>query len=573
MVEPGASVAPGQYDARFEISATGLGTWQYQVLVTVSSTDKGDATFKVLDIFTGTVVDGSVQLGVSGAVINRVEEETGHTAQASTDSAGLARLSGLPVGPYQYKVRKAGHQEGTGRVWVRPGVTGHADVFLDYNLVTVEWDVREITLEDRYEVVLRPVFTTHVSDVARVVPSPMSLTLPRMQAGEEFCGEISLTNSGGMAAMNVSLSAPADNAYLRYELLATAPEIIEAGQTVVIPYRITALRATTAETQASTGGAKRRSGSGECGTLVAVVKVDYSFPCANGYHSRQSTSWSWYAAYGQCPGAWSPPTPVEWVGVSGGPLSGGTTIAPIAKPVQGVKCLPEPERPEFCPPCFAKDVLGWFQSPGDRWVNLLSRNLDFHLPLVDGSGLDGVGIGPNFVGRNTAASIPARLSGQARTNNTMIPVVPGDQRVLAFTHENDNLTNTSGAGGVILRGGVVYRRLSAMSDVFTHRNYTLRRETDGFRWSDPQGNFRQYSLGGALVAKGDRLGVQFSYRYEAGRLVAQLDRQGRTVLTFGYAGDNLVRITDRAGREVSVTSAGDQIATVTDARGRTARVG
>ena len=62
-------------------------------------------------------------------------------------------------------------KEGIGRIWIRPGSLAYTDVFLDSSLVTVEWEVREITIEDRYEIILNPIFNTSVTEVARIVVS------------------------------------------------------------------------------------------------------------------------------------------------------------------------------------------------------------------------------------------------------------------------------------------------------------------------------------------------------------------------------------------------------------------
>ena len=56
----------------------------------------------------------------------------------------------------------------------------HEEVFLDYNVVTVEWSVIETTIEDEYEVVLTATFKTDVPAPVLVV-EPASVTLPPME--------------------------------------------------------------------------------------------------------------------------------------------------------------------------------------------------------------------------------------------------------------------------------------------------------------------------------------------------------------------------------------------------------
>jgi len=77
------------------------------------------------------------------------------------------------------------HQEVIGRFWIKPGITVSEQVFLDYNLVTVEWSVTEITLEDRYEINLEATYETDVP-AAVVIIDPLSVNLPEMAIGEVY---------------------------------------------------------------------------------------------------------------------------------------------------------------------------------------------------------------------------------------------------------------------------------------------------------------------------------------------------------------------------------------------------
>ena len=72
------------------------------------------------------------------------------------------------------------HESVSGRVFVKPGITNAEPVFLVNNLVTVEWQVNEIALEDRYEILLEADFKTNVL-VAVVMLDPLSVQLPLMQ--------------------------------------------------------------------------------------------------------------------------------------------------------------------------------------------------------------------------------------------------------------------------------------------------------------------------------------------------------------------------------------------------------
>ena len=59
----------------------------------------------------------------------------------------------------------------------------------------MEWEVNEITIEDKYEIVLTATYETDVP-AAVVAIEPSSVSLPAMQAGDVFNGEFTLTNYG-----------------------------------------------------------------------------------------------------------------------------------------------------------------------------------------------------------------------------------------------------------------------------------------------------------------------------------------------------------------------------------------
>jgi hypothetical protein len=85
-------------------------------------------------------------------------------------------------------------------------VTTPEAVFLNYQLVTVEWKVTETTIRDRYEIVLQATYETDVP-AAVVVADPGSVTLPDMKAGDVFTGEFTLTNHGLIRASEKTVFA------------------------------------------------------------------------------------------------------------------------------------------------------------------------------------------------------------------------------------------------------------------------------------------------------------------------------------------------------------------------------
>ena len=177
-------------------------------------------------------------------------------------------------GRYKCRITANNHQEYIGRVWIKPGVTTTEDVFLDYNLVTVEWSVTEITIEDKYDIVLTAVYETNVP-AAVVVIEPASVTLPQMKAGDVFNGEFTLTNYGLIRADDLNFSLPADDQNFKYEMLGGLPDSLEAKQRITVAYRVTSLKSLENEDDgAATGGG--------CYSYRNCAQVTYEYDCANG---------------------------------------------------------------------------------------------------------------------------------------------------------------------------------------------------------------------------------------------------------------------------------------------------
>ena len=102
--------------------------------------------------------------------------------------------------------------------------------------------------------------------------------LPKLNAGDVYYGELTLTNYGLVRAENLAPQLPQSDAFLRYEFLGTIPASLEAKQRLTIPYRIVALKSLEPDGAATGGG---------CFDYLARLFVPYDFECANGYSQRR----------------------------------------------------------------------------------------------------------------------------------------------------------------------------------------------------------------------------------------------------------------------------------------------
>jgi len=254
-----------------------------------------------------------------------------------TDSQGEAYFQNVPAGRYQYRVRASNHQESGGRLQIKPGVTVNQPVFLDYNLIQVEWSVREITIEDRYEITLNATFETDVP-AAVVVVSPRSINLPKMATGDVFYGELTLQNYGLIRADKLRTILPADDQFFKYEFLISLPQSLEAKQRITIPYRIVALKSLEESGDASGGG---------CYNYSQRMVTTCSYVCANGTESEQcGDTAQWFAVSNStCPagggggggGVWGWGGPGGWGG-GGGSYQSIPGLPPCTKCGDGQCC-------------------------------------------------------------------------------------------------------------------------------------------------------------------------------------------------------------------------------------------
>ncbi len=274
---PPADTPDGIYELKLNVQGDNVSAQSLNVYVSLTQSGQGSVLFKASDIYTATVSkDGKLIPGLASATITVQNENVATvTRNLTTDSLGEALFQNLPAGRYQFRATAANHQEVRGRLQIKPGVTFNQAVFLDYNLITVDWSVREVTIEDRYDIILNATFETDVPAPV-VLLQPSSVNLPKMNAGEVFYGELTLTNYGLIRADHVRQQLPQSDAYFRYEFLVDVPSTLEAKQVINIPYRVVALQSLDAA-----AGSGTASGGG-CYNYSNTVCELYDFTCANG---------------------------------------------------------------------------------------------------------------------------------------------------------------------------------------------------------------------------------------------------------------------------------------------------
>ncbi|MCP4468071.1 MAG: hypothetical protein GY813_15165, partial [Halieaceae bacterium] len=289
---PDANVDQGDYEVRLQVDSDNGDPFWVWFFVTLTTSVTGDAAFHISDIYTLTTDENEQRIeGLAGAKIELQNEVVLDIKETKTsDVNGEALFDGIPAGRYTYRVSAFDHDSVTGRIWIKPDVTADEKVFLLNKLITVEWEVNEIPIEDRYEIILKATFETNVP-VAVVMLDPLAVNLPVMEKGDIYQGELSLTNYGLIRAASVTASLPTGNKYISIEFLSEVPDTLEPSEVVYIPYRIQALKDFNPAEDGDASG-------GGCDQFNIYARANYESVCRNGSIVNNATSTTWHSAWG-----------------------------------------------------------------------------------------------------------------------------------------------------------------------------------------------------------------------------------------------------------------------------------
>lgn len=341
---PAESLAEGDYYFTLRVQSENHPVVDIPLSIAVNQSGKGGVIFQVEDIYTGTLdKQGQRILGLQGARI-KLQNRKVLSAEftASTDEKGQALLKDLPAGEYSYRLSAWDHEDLTGQLWIKPGLTQDERVFLKSKLVTVEWSVKEISLQDRYDILLNATFKTNVP-TALVMIEPLSINLPPMRRGDVFQGELTLTNYGLIRADNVTAKLPTGDARARIEYLREVPKTLASGDVVVIPYRIVALQSFDPDDQLN--------GAAGCWSFSFWGSVLYDSICTNGMviAGQASLVWNSSGNTSSCgSGGGGASGGGAWGGWGGGGWGGGSLISRPTPLSSAKHCPPPPDCEAGC---------------------------------------------------------------------------------------------------------------------------------------------------------------------------------------------------------------------------------
>lgn len=351
MLQPPAGLAEGIYKFKLNIAADQVSSANIPLTISVTQNAKGSVQFDVADIYTATLdAQGQPIKGVKNATI-KLQNENVLTDQYTlqSDAQGLATLEKLPAGTYRYRVSAADHQDVSGRLVVQPGIMAHQHIFLEYNLVNIEFGVTETSIQDVYDVNLNATFNTQVPAPV-VLVQPLSINLGSMQEGEVKTGQLTVTNYGLVQADHVSVTLPKSDDKFKYEFSGEVPDVLLPSEQKVISYRVTALPQNSGgntQPHSQTEPKIVKSTQDGCTTYYAVYAEQHDSECPNGDVSTGSSSGYFYQYIGgncSSTGGAGAGAVGSSGGSSGGSISGGGggVATPAAIPMTP-GCSPDAE--------------------------------------------------------------------------------------------------------------------------------------------------------------------------------------------------------------------------------------
>ena len=305
MITPDSGVSEGVHAFKLQATSAANGLVQaIPVYINVTQSGVGNAFFHVVDFYTGTLdKNNAIIPGLVGAKITLQNELVlSEEYELKTDQFGDAFFDSIPAGRYYYRISAFDHSSSSGRVWVKPGTTSSERVLLQNTLVSVEFSVKEITLQDKYDILLEARYETNVPAPV-VVMNPLSINLPNMKRGEVFQGEFTLTNHGLIEAQEVRAMLPTGDQYAQFEFLRQVPNVLSAGEVFVMPYRVIALKNFDNSEDNMSGIASllgRELATAGCYSHQYNNRVDYKFECAAGDEGTGSITQVYHSSGGSC---------------------------------------------------------------------------------------------------------------------------------------------------------------------------------------------------------------------------------------------------------------------------------
>ena len=272
---------------------------------------------------------------LTGAAVTLTDAATGAVVlTGTTDAQGNFSQANIREGSYNLMVTSPQHS--TYRNGVRINASRETDVaaFLSRQLVTYQWSVVPVDLQDHYAVTLQAVFQTNVpAPVVTVSPALVDLNKVQFDKNGQAVVYLTVTNHGLIAADDTRLNLPARPDYLlttpvadlgKLAALTTIIVPVTVTNTALAPMGVTAHAVQIAVAHGQPGTAQLAAGLAGGAKGHAAPHIG-----ALGCNIEASINWDYF-----CGGPREQESPIDFT-ISGCPSIGGGGPGGIPPPIGG----------------------------------------------------------------------------------------------------------------------------------------------------------------------------------------------------------------------------------------------
>ncbi|MEM9079785.1 MAG: putative Ig domain-containing protein [Verrucomicrobiota bacterium] len=230
---------------------------------------------------------------VEGAlVIVRDPITAEQVAEATTTSTGIVTFPSLTEGFYQVEVSSPDHSLQRGNIFVNAGELTSRQIFISRNVVTYNWTVEEIEIQDTYRITVETVFETNVPAPVITV-SPGAIDVEDLVAlGQTKVVNLTVENHGLISTSTGEFFFE-EHPFYTFEPLISDVGSIPAKSSLVVPVVVTrsgvfGSDGSIVSLAKSTSKKQTKSGSAPPVGCGIVARYNYGYPCGPNDVSKSS---------------------------------------------------------------------------------------------------------------------------------------------------------------------------------------------------------------------------------------------------------------------------------------------
>ena len=226
---PPSDLQFGYYNDMIVVSGSAQQDFPIQLWVLVTSDLTGSVNFIVKNTFNQSIEGATIRL--TNYAINEV------IAPVETDADGTAVITGLQEGEWSYQVIAAGHTSDRGTVTILADQIVLAEVYVNRELVTIDFTVVPVPFTDEYEIIVEQTFVTNVPEPVLVVEPP-HVRFEDVESGFETTVMVKVSNYGLVDIKDLKIEEAWTDTARSVPLISYVPRL-GVMQSIEVPFLIT----------------------------------------------------------------------------------------------------------------------------------------------------------------------------------------------------------------------------------------------------------------------------------------------------------------------------------------------